>query len=325
MIKVRAHSNIALVKYWGKRNIPLNIPAVGSISITLDALYTETAVSFDQTLPEDRLVLNGQKAREKESARVSLFLNRVREMAGIKSFARVESVNNFPTAAGLASSASAFAALAVAATKAAGMDLSVRDLSVLARLGSGSAARSLFGGFVEMHRGVLDNGSDAYAEPLYDAGWWPLRVIIAITAEGPKKTGSTDGMEHSRHTSPYYTAWVDSADDDLREMRQALKDRDFEKVADISEYSCLKMHALAMSGRPGLIYWNGQTLQLLHWVRELRASGLPVFFTIDAGPQVKIICPETYGEQIAEKVKAHPAVKRIIQTGLGPEAEFING
>ncbi|RMH64354.1 MAG: diphosphomevalonate decarboxylase [Calditrichaeota bacterium] len=324
MVKVRAHSNIALVKYWGKRHIPLNIPAVGSISITLDALYTDTAVVFDPSLTEDRLVLNGIPAKEKESRRVSAFLDRVRKMAGRDDFARIESVNNFPTAAGLASSASAFAALALAATRAAGLTLSPPELSVLARIGSGSAARSLFGGFVQMHRGERDDGRDAYAEPLYKGDYWPLRVIIAVTAEGPKKTGSTDGMEHSRLTSPYYEAWVSDSQKDIDAMREALKNKDFERLADISEYSCLKMHALAMSGRPGLIYWNDRTLELLHWVRARRAEGWPVFFTIDAGPQLKVICPEDYGERVGALLREHPAVERIIESSLGNDARVMD-
>ncbi len=320
MIKARAHSNIALVKYWGKKNIALNTPAVGSISLCLDALYTETGVLFDPELERDELILNGRPATDRERTRVSAFLDLIRRESGKKQAARVESVNNFPTAAGLASSASAFAALALAASRAAGMTLGGRALSILARRGSGSAARSLFGGFVEMHRGQREDGSDAYAEPLYPAGYWPLHVIIAITSEKQKKTGSTDGMELSRLTSPYYQAWVDSSEDDLAAMRAALAGRDFQKLAEVSEFSCLKMHALALASNPGLIYWSADTLELLHWVRSLREQGTPVFFTIDAGPQLKIICPPDYSAAIVEQLSGHPAVERTIVSGLGPDA-----
>ncbi len=323
MIKARAHSNIALVKYWGKKNIALNTPAVGSISLCLEALYTETGVLFDPELERDELVLNGRPATEKERNRVSAFLDIIRRESGMKQAARVESANNFPTAAGLASSASAFAALALAASRAAGMNPDGQSLSVLARMGSGSAARSLFGGFVEMHRGEREDGRDAFAEPLYSADYWPLHVIIAITSEASKKTGSTDGMELSRRTSPYYKAWVDSSEEDLAAMRGALAGRDFQKMAEISEYSCLKMHALAMASNPGLIYWNADTLELLHWVRALREKGTPAFFTIDAGPQLKIICPPEHSAAIVEKLSGHPAVKRTIVSALGPDARIL--
>ncbi len=323
MIKARAHSNIALVKYWGKKNIALNTPAVGSISLCLEALYTETGVLFDPLLEKDELLLNGRPATEKERSRVSSFLDIIRREAGSKQAARVESVNNFPTAAGLASSASAFAALALAASRAAGLELSGQELSILARMGSGSAARSLFGGFVEMHRGRREDGRDAWAEPLYPADYWPLQVIIAITSEVQKKTGSTDGMELSRRTSPYYRAWVDSSEDDLAAMRAALAEKDFQKLAEVSEFSCLKMHALAMASNPGLIYWSAATLELLHWVRTLREQGTPVFFTIDAGPQLKIICPPSYSSAIVDQLSGHPAVERTIVSALGPDARVL--
>ncbi len=323
MVKARAHSNIALVKYWGKKDIALNLPAVGSISITLEALHTETSVVFDESLTADELVLNGRPAGEKERKRVSRFLDIIRGRHGLQGAARVNSSNNFPTAAGLASSASAFAALSLAASRAAGLELSGRELSILARRGSGSAARSLFGGFTEMHRGKRPDGGDAFAEPLYPADHWPLRVIIAVTSEAQKKTGSTDGMELSRKTSPYYTAWVESSEDDLRAMRDALAQKDFQKLAEISEFSCLKMHALAMASNPGLIYWNAHTLELLHWVRSLREGGTPAFFTIDAGPQVKIVCPPEAEAAIVNQLEGHPAVERIIVTALGPDAHVI--
>lgn len=321
--RARAHSNIALVKYWGKRDIGLNLPAVASISITLEALYTETSVKMDNSVQADELVLNGEKAGTKETGRVSRFLDIIRGAGGINSPARVESENNFPTSAGLASSASSFACLALAASRAAGLDLSPRELSELARKGSGSAARSLFGGFVEMRLGDAQDGSDAYAYQLYPAEFWDLRVMIAITSEKKKKTGSTDGMELSRNTSPYYGRWIDSSINDMNEMREAIAKRDFEMVADISEFSCLKMHALAMASRPGLIYWNGTTVDLIHSIRDLRAAGTNVFFTIDAGPQVKAICTADDAAKVRRMLEETPGVQRVIETGLGGDARVL--
>ncbi|RMG65723.1 MAG: diphosphomevalonate decarboxylase, partial [Calditrichaeota bacterium] len=205
-----AHSNIALIKYWGKRSERLNLPAVGSISITLKELSTWTRVTFQEDLGPDRVRLNGRKATPEETRRVSAFLDIVRRMAGRPLGAQVVSKNNFPTGAGLASSASGFAALALAATAALGLELPPTRLSALARLGSGSAARSVFGGFVEMQRGQAADGSDACAIQLRDEHFWPLEVLVLVTAEGPKSIGSTRAMNLTADTSPYFPAWVEN-------------------------------------------------------------------------------------------------------------------
>lgn len=315
--KATANSNIALIKYWGKRDVALNLPAVGSISLTLEGLTTTTRVGFDGGLSADRLELNGRPADPPSLKRVSRFLDIIRDAAGIDQRAQVVSENNFPTAAGLASSASAFAALSAAAAAAAGLDVPLAKLSEWARRGSGSAARSIFGGFVEMHKGRLADGSDAIAEPLTEVPLRDIRLLIAITSEEAKKTGSTSGMGQSRDSSPYFPAWVDGAEKDLADMREALRCGDFEKVGELSEFSCLKMHALAMSGNPGLIYWNGVTVDLMHTVRRLRAEGLNCYFTIDAGPQVKVLCRAAEIDTIAQKLEQVAGVIRVIKTGPG--------
>lgn len=319
-VKAKAHSNIALVKYWGKRNIPLNLPAVASISITLETLFTETMLMFDPELKNDTLVLDEVLASKKDTNRMSKFLDLIRKKSKNQGYAYVESTNNFPTSAGLASSASSFACLALAASKAADLNLTKSELSELARLGSGSAARSIFGGFVEMNLGKKEDGSDAIAHQLFTKEHWDLSVLIAITSEQKKKTGSTDGMEASRLTSPFYQPWIESSGKDIDEMREAIVKKDFEKVAQVSEFSCLKMHALALATNPGLIYWNGTTIDTMHSIREMREKGTPVFFTIDAGPQVKAICPTKYAEQIKQKIEQIPGVIRVIKTGLGGDA-----
>ncbi len=317
MITARAHSNIALVKYWGKRDTALNLPAVGSISMTLDGLHTTTSVQADDSLQDDILILNDQTANRKETLRVSRFLNLIRAMAGSHRKLRVESRNNFPTAAGLASSASGFAALALAATRAFNLKLSSGELSALARQGSGSAARSVFGGFVEMRRGKKEDGSDAYAVQIADQQHWDLRLIIAITTLERKKTGSTEGMELSRQTSPYYKAWMESASSDIQEMRSAILTRDFQKLGELSEFSCLKMHALALSSNPGIIYWNGATVEAMHVVRELRRSGVPVYFTIDAGPQLKALCLPEASLKVQQALLSIPGIHECLETKPG--------
>jgi diphosphomevalonate decarboxylase len=320
--QARARANFALVKYWGKADTRLNVPAVGSISITLESLWSDTVVELDSSLAADDFVLDGAR-RPEQSAKVSACLDLLRARAGVATRARVTSSNNFPTGAGLASSASGFAALVTAASAALGLELSPRELSVLARFGSGSAARSVFGGFVEMHAGTAADGSDSYAEPLLDAAAWPLEVVIAVTAKGEKEVGSRSGMTRSAEFSPYYSAWVAAQPADLAAARRAIAARDFDALGEVAEHNCLKMHAAALAARPGLVYWNGATVECLHAVRRLRAEGLPVFFTVDAGPQVKAICTAASRARVATALAALPGVVEVLSSRLGPGVELL--
>lgn len=315
----QAHPNIALIKYWGKRDLPLNLPVVGSLSITLDTLWTRTAVRFSADLPVDRLSLNGREDA-KQLRKVSACLDLLRARAGTDVRAEVVSRNNFPTGAGLASSASGFAALVVAADAALRLDLPPAVLSAFARRGSGSAARSIFGGYAEWALGSRADGEDSVDAPLLDAQSWPLRVAVAITSTAEKAVGSTEGMNRTADTSPYQRAWIDTQEADLAEARAAIAARDFRRLADISEFSCLKMHALAMAAKPGLVYWNAATVAAMHEVRRLRAAGVPVFFTIDAGPQLKAICLPEAAAQVATMLREVPGVLNVLETGLGGAA-----
>jgi diphosphomevalonate decarboxylase len=316
----RAGANIALVKYWGKRDRALNLPAAGSISITLDALETVTTVAALDHGAEDQLELNGQAS---DPARVSALLDLMRGLAGGGPGFRVSSRNNFPPAAGLASSASAFAALVAAADRALGLDLAPAKRSELARRGSGSAARSIFGGFVEWDRGQAADGHDSVAHPLLDADAWPLKVVVAVTDTGGKSVSSTDGMNRTMQSSPYYPAWVDSVAADLDLARQAIEQRDFEVLAEVAEHSALKMHASALAARPGILYWNPATIACLETVRELRRAGQGVFFTIDAGPQIKAVCLPESAAAVAQALAELPGVARVIESGLGRGAEIL--
>jgi diphosphomevalonate decarboxylase len=317
----RAHSNIALIKYWGKRDAALNIPAVGSISVTLDALSTETRVSFLDDLARDEFLLSGVEA---DVTRISAFLDIVRHRAGIAQSARVESSNDFPTGAGLASSASGFAALAVAASAAAGLELDERELSILARRGSGSAARSLYGGVVELHAGIRDDGLDSFAQPMLAPTDWPLSIVVAITELGEKSVNSTVGMGESSLSSPFYPAWVETAETDLAGMRSAIGARDFARVGELTEYSCLKLHALMMSTRPALLYWNAATVAAIATVRELRAGGIPVYFTIDAGPQLKALCLPEHATAVADALGRLDGVLQTRISALGRGAQLLS-
>ncbi|MGI9257687.1 MAG: diphosphomevalonate decarboxylase [Gammaproteobacteria bacterium] len=320
--RVRARANIALIKYWGKADAELNIPAVGSISVTLDRLWSDTEVEFSDDLSGDEFLLDGA-SRPDQLARTSSTLDLVRELAGAHLPAKVTSENNFPTGAGLASSASGFAALTAAAAHALGLQLTDRELSLLARRGSGSAARSIFGGYVEMHAGSAADGGDSYAEPLLDAGEWPLTVVIAITGRGEKPVGSRAGMAASAATSPYYPAWVATSAADLDLGRRAILEKDFSALGRVAERSCLKMHAAAMANEPPLLYWNPATLACMQAVEQLQADETPVFFTIDAGPQVKAICTLDAAPAVVTALRDVPGVIDVIESGLGPGLESL--
>lgn len=315
-----AHPNIAIVKYWGKQATPGNRPAVPSISVTLDSLYTYTHVRFDPDLAADSFSINGH-ADDKTAARVSRCLDVLRARAGRDELAAVQTQNNFPTGAGLASSASGFAALVVAADHALSLNLPRAELSRIARMSSGSAARSLYGGFAALPLGADDEA----ACPLLDAGQWPLSVVIAVTATGAKHTGSTEGMAHTARTSDYYQAWLDAADTDFQAALAAIEARDFNRLARVGERSCLKMHGLMLSADPGLIYWNPATVACLHRVRELRGEGLAVFFTMDAGPQVKAVSLPEHSARVAESLASIPGVMDVLESGLGPGARIVDG
>jgi diphosphomevalonate decarboxylase len=319
-----AGTNIALVKYWGKRDEALNLPATGSLSLTLDRLGTRTRVAFDGgDGGRDRVTLDGAPAAEKVAARVTAFLDRVRARAGIAARATVVTDNSVPTASGLASSASGFAALAVAAAHAAELDLSPTELSVLARLGSGSAARSVFGGFVEMARGAGADGSDAAARPLPDGDGWDVRLVVAITAAGEKALGSTAAMRRTAETSPYYEAWVRSVDADLAAARAAVGARDLPALGAVAERSALRMHASAMAALPPIIYWNPATVAAMARVRALREAGTAAFFTIDAGPHVKVLCAARDAALVAEALDGVSGVLRTLVAAPGPGARLV--
>lgn len=311
-----AQPNIALVKYWGKRDGPGNLPATGSLSVTLDSLETRMTVSFADAPGQDSLEVNGVDAPDM-LPRVSRCLD---DLAGAgRPAARVTSSGNFPIAAGLASSASAFAALAVAASGALGREDDRLTLARIAGRASGSAARSLYPGFVEL--AVADDGIviDTLATPAE----WPLVVTVAVTATAAKPVSSGSAMNRSRETSPFYAAWVERQDDDLTAARAAVRGRDFEALAAVAEHNCLKMHAVTWTSRPATVYWNPATLSCLETVRALRSAGTPVFFTIDAGPQVKALSPPDAADEVARALRATDGVIDVLQSGPGEGARLV--
>ena len=319
-----AHPNIALAKYWGKRAGEGNVPAVPSLSVTLAGMSTTTTVSFDDTLVDDELVLNGAHAEgSRPKVRASQLLDRVRIAAHTTTRARIVSSNDFPTASGLASSASGFAALALAAVRAAGLDWTAEQVADLARRSSASAARSVFGGFVELDGGVAKDGTPSLgaARAVAASHALDLCVLVCVTTEAAKVTSSTDGMKLTQESSPYYAAWVADAPSSYRALRAALLAGDFVRVGELSERSALAMHACAMAA--GVLYVNGATLAALAQVRVLRAGGLSVFATIDAGPHVKCLVRTADARAARESLEGVPGVLRIIETTPGEGAHIL--
>lgn len=322
-VRATACSNIALVKYWGKRTgVPaeLNLPAVGSLSMTLDALRTETELG---PATSDAFELDDRVVAGDEARKVFRQLDRVWAAAGrehARPPALVRSWNHFPTAAGLASSASGFAALTVAANAAFEAELPAAALSSLARQGSGSAARSIFGGFVRLDRGTAPDGSDCRARPIADAEHWPLTLLVVQTTAGRKPIGSTDGMERCRQTSPYYEPWVATSEADLDAAEAALLARDLPALGRVVEHSCFKMHACMMATDPALLYWNPTTVAVVQEVWRAREDGLPGHVTIDAGPHVKVLCEPAIATALQERLRAVPGVLGVLAAAPGPDA-----
>jgi diphosphomevalonate decarboxylase len=313
--RARAQPNIALIKYWGKRDTAQNLPAVDSLSLTLSELYTDMQVRFVPSLPADVLEVNGAGA-EHLLPRVSRCLDSV--AGSDRPAAEISSTCNFPLGAGLASSSSSFAALVVAAAAASGLERNTAELARLAGQASGSAARSLYPGFV-----LLRNEDRQVAvQSILAPEDWPLRVVVAITNPGPKETGSGKAMEISRRTSPFYRRWVEDQAVDLDLALAAITARDFAALGRVAEHNCLKMHSVMWSSRPALVYWNAATVNCLETVRGLQADGVEVFFTIDAGPQVKAVCSPDAEARVLEALRATAGVHSLVSSGLGAGAQL---
>ena len=316
-----ANANIALIKYWGKRNKELILPYNSSISMTCDGLWSKTTVEFGD-YSEDSIVINDEELKKDEKD-VYGHLERIRKIAGITKKARIISESNFPVAAGLASSASGLAALTLATTSAAGMKLSSRELSILARQGSGSASRSMEGGFVEWLKGEKEDGSDSYAKQIAPKEHWTdFRMIACIVSEAKKATSSRAGMAQTVSTSPYYDGWLKSIDNDLDNVRKGIHNKDFTLVGSTAEANALKMHATMMTTKPSIIYWQPATVEIMHAVMHWREQGLESYFTMDAGPQVKILCLSKDMDKIVKNLSELDGIKKTIICKPGDGAQL---
>ncbi|HAZ1167249.1 TPA: diphosphomevalonate decarboxylase [Enterococcus faecium] len=320
--KARAYTNIALIKYWGKKNEELILPMNNSLSLTLDAFYTETEVIFSDSYMVDEFYLDGTLQDEKATKKVSQFLDLFRKEAGLSLKASVISQNFVPTAAGLASSASGLAALAGACNTALKLGLDDLSLSRFARRGSGSACRSIFGGFVEWEKGHGDLSS--YAKPVpSDSFEDDLAMVFVLINDQKKEVSSRNGMRRTVETSSFYQGWLDSVEGDLYQLKQAIKTKDFQLLGETMERNGLKMHGTTLAAQPPFTYWSPDSLKAMDAVRQLRKQGIPCYFTMDAGPNVKVLVENSHLSEVQETFTKLFSKEQVITAHAGPGIAII--
>ena len=297
-----APANIALVKYWGKRDEELNLPVTSSLSVSLSHLGTRTTITIAKN--RDSIFLNGEAVSENSVfyQRIVSFLDLFRFEKNI--FFKVQTSNNIPTAAGLASSASGFAALVLALNDLYNWGLSRKELSILARLGSGSASRSLFAGFVLWHAGSAADGLDSFAEPLPQT-WPELRIGLVTVTEAQKPISSRQAMKRTVQTSALYKAWPTKVEQDLANIQKAIREKDITLLGRTAESNALAMHATMLGAQPPVLYWLPETISIVHRVQALRRQDVPVYLTIDAGPNVKLLFEKETEKQLGEFKFSH--------------------
>ncbi|MFA6048372.1 MAG: diphosphomevalonate decarboxylase [Candidatus Micrarchaeia archaeon] len=328
---VEATPNIAVVKYWGKRDESLILPTNSSMSFTMgDNLKTRTTVMFSEKFGADEAWLQGKKLEGKDLGEIVKILDLAREKAGganVKLRGRFVSMNGFPTAAGMASSAAGMAALACAATRALGLKLDQKELSIIARRGSGSACRSVMGGFVEWKKGEKADGSDSYAVQVAPASHWPqIRNVIAIVDAGKKKVSSRAGMRQTIATSPLYKARLEYVPKVVEEMRKAVLARDFAKFAELTMRESSNMHAVMLDTWPPITYLNDISREIMYAVREeLNAEEIRGAYTFDAGPNAHIYTLEQHVPAVREMLSGIRGVQKIIECRVGEGPRYLEG
>jgi diphosphomevalonate decarboxylase len=323
-VTVRAGSNIAFIKYWGVDDPTINLPQTNSISMTLADAHTTTTVAWldDSAASIDQIAIDGVLLDARKAARLVQHLDRLRTLAGTQQRAKVVSRNNFPMASGIASSASGLAALTVAGALGLGLDLDATRLSAVARLGSGSASRSLFGGFVEWERG--DDDASSVARQLHGVEHWALYDLVAVVSSEEKAVSSADGHKLAGR-SPLNAGRVRFVQEVLPATRAAIAACDLHQLGPIIEQDALAMHAVMMTSNPSLLYWQPGTLEVIHAVRQWRErDGLAAYFTIDAGPNVHVICEAADAPTVEEALATLPAVQRVIVSRPGPAPQRLD-
>lgn len=316
---VRAHTNIALIKYWGKANAELRLPLMSSLSMTLDAFYTDTSV--EKTNDENAFYLNGQKQDSKQSQRVFSYLTKLQNKFGYHDNLIVKSVNHVPTSAGLASSSSAFAALAAAFCQYYNIQVDKKELSRLARIGSGSACRSIFGGFSVWQKGDSDASSYAYA--LDEHPQMDLHLLAVELNTNQKKISSTSGMKEAQ-SSPFFNPWLERNETELNQMIAAIKNDDFTALGELAELNANEMHAINLTAQPEFTYFEPNTIRAIKLVEDLRKEGIECYYTIDAGPNIKILCRLRNSKEIIERFKLVFNNVNIVIANFGPGITYLD-
>ena len=315
------HPNIALVKYWGKRDIVLNLPENGSISVNLGGLETKTTFEFGDF---DTDVININNEDFSKDLKLIYHIERIKKFTGIMKKVKIFSESNFPKSAGIASSASGLAALTISGCAAASKELSEKELTILSRQGSGSSARSIPEGFVELYKGENSDGSDCFAESIFSKDHWKeFRIIVAIVSDKEKKTSSTKGMEKASN-SDFYKTWLDNIKNDRDDIFNAIKNKDIIKLGEVAENNAIKMHSIMMTSKPSIFYWVPNTLEIINSVKKLRDDGIDCYFTIDAGPQVKILCLEKNVNKVLSNLENTGVVKKTVVCVPGSAGKIIN-
>lgn len=319
----RAYTNIALIKYWGKADKALKLPLMSSISMTLDAFYTQTQFNHDSTLTQDVFYLNDIKQSPEQSQRVFNYIKQLRKKFDLnqEEHFEIRSYNHVPTSAGLASSASAFAALAASFAKSYDLNLNHQELSRLARLGSGSATRSIFGGFVEWQKGTDDKTS--FAKSLDPNPNWDLRMLAVEVNTGQKKISSSKGMQLAQN-SPFYQNWLSLNQKEIKQMKEAISTKDFTTLGQLSEQSANEMHAMNLTANPGFTYFEPDTLKLINLVHQLRSQGIECYYTIDAGPNVKILSNLRNSKKIISAIHNVLGNVKIVNASFGPGIKYMD-
>ncbi|MCL5784972.1 MAG: diphosphomevalonate decarboxylase [Patescibacteria group bacterium] len=313
-----APSNIAFTKYWGKKDEVLRLPENGSVSICLSNLLTTTTVEFQKDLTEDSVTLNGE-IESGEDSRVIKHLDRIRKLAGIDTKAKVVSNNNFPVGTGLSSSASGFAALSLAASKAAGLNLSEKELSILARQGSGSACRSIPSGFVEWLDG--DTSETSIAVQIFPPDYWDIADVVAVVSTGKKDVPTTVGQQSAK-SSPFMEVRKSHMKQKNELVKQLIKDKNFTAFGQLTESEALELHAIMITQTPPLIYWQPNTVLMMKLIQKWRSEGLPVYFTINTGQDVHILVEQKNVNELKEKLETIEEVRNIIVNTPGAGARF---
>ncbi len=315
----RAHTNIALIKYWGKADDKLRLPLMSSLSMTLDAFYTDTSV--EKTDGENQFFLNNQQQTAAASQRVFAYLKKLQARFHVTGNLIVKSVNHVPTSAGLASSSSAFAPLAAAFCQCYDINIDLEDLSRLTRIGSGSASRSVYGGFAVWQKGNSDETSYAYA--LDETPTMDLHLLAVELNTKQKKISSTYGMKDAQ-SSPFFRSWLERNNSELNEMIKAIKSNDFTALGQLAELNANEMHAINLTAQPEFTYFEPQTIQAIKLVEQLRTEGIECYYTIDAGPNIKVLCQLRNSKDIIQRFSSEFNNVNIVNASFGPGITYLD-